>query len=136
MTITQNRLRELVKYDPKTGVFTRVLAVPGKRAGSTCGCRHFEGYTAIKLDGKSYMAHRLAFLYVTGENQQNKTVRKDNKSGFAGVTWDAQASCWRARISVQGRQYFLGHFDVSEVAAAAYRDAKAAKHSFNPQVPS
>lgn len=162
--LTQERLKELLDYDPDAGIFTRRIAMNGHRAGETCGTVHFEGYIAIKVDGRSYMAHRLAWLYVEGrwprreidhvnrsrsdnrwcnlreatrgENQQNRSVRRDSKSGYPGVTWDRAAKKWRARISRGGKQFFLGHFDDPLQAAGAYRDAKSALHTFNPQVPS
>lgn len=162
--LSHERLIHLLTYDPETGVFARRVATRGHRAGEACGWRdEAEGYARVKVDGVSYAAHRLAWLYVTGawpkdeidhvdldgfnnrwrnlrpatrgQNQQNRRLRKDNRSGFAGVTFDEQAGKWRARISVGGRQIFLGHFDEVAPAASAYRDAKSRLHTFNPQVP-
>lgn len=67
--LTQERLKELLNYDPATGVFTWLKPVnrysmvkPGDRAG----CLHKRGYIHIKVDGDCYKAHRLAWLYVHG----------------------------------------------------------------------
>ncbi len=66
--ITQERLKELVSYDPATGIFTALVrrgrAYPGKRLGTVSNSDH---YVVIRLDGKRYAAHRLAFLYMTGQ---------------------------------------------------------------------
>ena len=69
--LTQVRLKELLAYDPKTGVFTRVGARGNGgywRAGSIAGSvNKVNGYVEIWVDKKSYTGHRLAFLAMTGE---------------------------------------------------------------------
>ena len=163
MSLSHERLLELLTYDPMGGRFYRRKARPGRTAGEVAGCLHQDGYIAVKVDGRSYMAHRLAWFYVTGkwppveidhvnrdrsdnrwcnlreatrsQNQQNLSRRKDNPSGYPGVTFDTAARRWRARISVGGKQHFLGHFDDLALAASAYRSAKQSLHAFNPQVP-
>lgn len=60
--ITRERLMELLAYDPETGQFSWISS-PGRRAGSITD----RGYANIRLDGKSYRLHRLAWLYVHGE---------------------------------------------------------------------
>ncbi len=57
------------------------------------------------------------------ENGQNYGLRKDNKSGYKGVTWSRRHGCWRARITILGRQTFLGHFGSKTDAARAYNEA-------------
>jgi hypothetical protein len=66
--IAAERLRELLHYDQDTGVFTRRIARSGFRAavGDVAGCVDAKGYLVIKL-GRGYKAHRLAWLWVTGE---------------------------------------------------------------------
>ena len=61
--LTAERLRELLLYDPETGVFTRRIGAGSARAGVLAGSAHIEYYRAIHVDGRSYLAHRLAWLY-------------------------------------------------------------------------
>jgi hypothetical protein len=67
--ITQARLKELLRYNKKTGVFTwRVTNSPRALKGAVAGCvkRGDCDYHVIRLDTRLYRANRLAWLYVTG----------------------------------------------------------------------
>src|SRR5262249_32141337 len=65
--ITQERLKEVLFYSPKTGTFIwRVTLNPRGKAGSVAGCKD-GAYWAIRIDRTLYDAHRLAWLYMTGE---------------------------------------------------------------------
>jgi hypothetical protein len=57
------------------------------------------------------------------QNSQNMRARDNSRSGFKGVTWKASERRWRARITWNGQQHFLGYFDTAEAAAAAYSTA-------------
>jgi hypothetical protein len=146
MTLTQQRLKELLYYDLATGVWIRLKT--GRRVGSRT-----HGYTKIGVDGKRYYAHRLACLYVTGawptnlmdhkktttggeawsnlrpatkqQNAANSKRRVDNTSGYKGVY--RYGIKWRAKINVAGKQVHLGTFANSSAAHTAYA-AAAQKH--------
>lgn len=70
--ITQQRLKELLRYDRKTGLFTRLVATsPVHRVGETVGTLHRRsGYINFMLDNVNYTASRLAWLYMTGKFPQ------------------------------------------------------------------
>lgn len=156
--LTAARLRELLHYDPETGIFIRAR---GCRAGKATGAmRPPKNYLYISVNGASYSAHRLAWMYVTGawpkdqidhrdgdrannaftnlrecgnaENSQNRGIRSDNASGFVGVTWDRKRKAWRSQIKKSGRNYFLGWFATPSAASEAYLLAKADLHKFQP----
>ena len=64
--VTAERLRELLDYDKGSGILT--WRSTGKRAGwfhqGPNGPQ--DTYIRVQVDGRSYMAHRLAWLHVTG----------------------------------------------------------------------
>jgi HNH endonuclease/AP2 domain len=67
--LTAERLRELLHYEPSTGVFTRRVKTGGRYGadvGSVAGTLNDSGYLLISVQSKQYRAHRLAVLYITG----------------------------------------------------------------------
>ncbi|MCT8345431.1 MULTISPECIES: HNH endonuclease [Photorhabdus] len=148
MELTQRKLKELLDYNPDTGVFTWLDNTrKGIRHDRVAGSQS-HGYITIAIDGKHYRAHRLAWLYVYGqwpvnmidhinrvksdnrianlreatneENQRNVEVGKKNKSGFKGVFWEPSRQKWKARTQMNKKKYTLGRFDRIEDAVAAY----------------
>lgn len=80
--LTQERLKEVLHYEPETGIFTWLVDIwcgsglPGKppkraivKAGEVAGCRQTQRgtYIFIRIDSSLYGAHRLAWLYMKGE---------------------------------------------------------------------
>lgn len=159
--LTQERLKELLSYDQASGVFTWNLR-PARSlvAGQAAGSKHAKGYTVIRISRVAYFAHRLAWLYMTGEwpsrqvdhingvrndnrwcnlrtatqaeNSQNQRgPRSDSKSGLLGVTWSKQGKKWQAQIKVDRVNRHLGCFTDKHEAHAAYLRAKAELHPFS-----
>ena len=155
--LTQNLLKECLHYDPETGIFVWLKSA-NKRVhiGSIAGTINHDGYRRIKLQGKIYSAHRLAFLYMNGsfppeetdhingvrddnrfsnlrlatssENMCNRGKQVDNTSGFKGVIWNKRDKKWRAQIMQMNRRVYLGHFDSPEAAHQAYVEAAKRLH--------
>lgn len=159
--VTQERLKELLDYDPGTGIFTWRVSCGTAKAGSVAGTVRPDGYVAIQIDRKPYLAHRLAWLYVHGEfptdqidhvnrvrtdnrienlrlatnaeNAQNMSKYRTNTSNVVGVCWNKRGGNWVAFIWLNGKKIHLGLFDTIEEAAAARTAAKAKLHTFHPE---
>lgn len=62
--IKHERLCELLHYCPETGIFTWKVTRKGlAKAGTVAGSTNGRGYRQISVDGKLYLAHRLAWFY-------------------------------------------------------------------------
>lgn len=122
---TQPRLLEVFSYNPDTGVLSR----GGRVAGSLHKAR---GYRYVRLDGAVYLAHRIIWKMVTGEeptfidhidldgcnnrwvnirscdragNQRNHGIRSDNSSGHKGIHWDAKRSRWIVQVQSLDKRF-------------------------------
>ncbi len=91
--LTAPILKELLRYEPETGIFVWLEVKPvngaAKRrnrlfAGRECGAVDDRGYLRIRVLGTKYRAHRLAWLYVfgawpEGEIDHKNCDRLDNR---------------------------------------------------------
>jgi hypothetical protein len=75
--------------------------------------------------GASRLDNRRATLRLATPSQSRAGygLRRDNASGYRGVTWAKKRGCWQAQVQVTGKRHFLGYFTVKEDAARAYDDA-------------
>ena len=149
--ISQARLKELLEYNPDTGEFVWVMSK--KIAGSLLP----HGYIRIVIQKKKYCAHRLAWLYVYGytppnsidhidrcknnnrilnlrlatqhENAQNQSLRKNNLSGYVGVSFDKRAKKWSAYIMFKRKKFGLGNYYHLIDAVNARKQAEFQYHS-------
>jgi hypothetical protein len=82
--ITQQRLKELLDYNPDTGNFTYKTTGYRNRQkiGDVAGSKYNNGYIIIKIDQKRYAAHRLAFMYMTGSFPINSIDHVDRVRGY------------------------------------------------------
>lgn len=151
--LTQERLKDLLHYDPETGIFNWLSRMSSKTpAGAIAGTLNSRGYVTITLNGKKLLAHRLAWLYMYGylpplkldhknrvrtdnrlanlrlatnqQNSLNQTVRRDNTSGIRGVSFDRSRGKWRAHVGLNGKHVNLGRFESSHAASEARRAAE------------
>lgn len=138
MDVTQEQLISLLDYNPDTGDFIWKVRRPRRNPGDVAGSPHNRGYHKVAVAGKYYQAHRLAFLFMTGdwptgvvdhingnkldnrwenirdvtqsENMANQSLYKSNKSGVPGVTWDPRRAGWIAIIKFRKETRWLGFF--------------------------
>ena len=157
--LTQEQVKELFDYDPKTGhliwrVKRGTRGVPGKIAG---GLDHNHGYFLIKIDGTVYRAHRLIWLYVYGSWPVNdidhvngarhdnrifnlrEATRAQNMQNQRNPRTDnksnylgvsAHREKWMAQIQVNGKKHYIGIYSTRKAAHAAYLDKKREIHPF------
>lgn len=152
------RAIELFKYDAETGVLERKL-----KNGEWRVCGHKpnnHGYGRVRIGGKKYFTHRLAWLLTYGswpeheidhisrdkldnrlenlrvatraENQHNHGLRRDNSSGYPGVSFNRPTNKYKAEISLNGKRIYLGYYPSAEEAHVAYMLAKIQHHPTSP----
>lgn len=159
------RLRQLLDYNPETGVLMwrarpeytgKRAAWNVKYAGQVAGSSRADGYVCIRIEKKSFLAHRIAWALshncwpeqdidhrdgnpannrlcnlraaTHAQNLCNARRPSRNASGFKGVSFFTRRGRYRAYISVEGKPRHLGYFDTAEAAHAAYT---AAAHQFH-----
>lgn len=146
--ISQERLKDLIDYNADTGEFKRFL----KNGARTAGSVNSQGYLHIMLDKKLYKAHRLAWLYTYGdfpdgqidhvnqdradnrlsnlrvvdnaENNKNRSICSNNKSGVLGVSYWNKANRWEVKIAENKRNKRLGLFSDFFEAVCARKSAE------------
>ena len=150
--LTLDRARELLDYDSDTGDFTRRVSVCGRgMAGKVTGTTTVHGYIRVGIDGRSYAAHRLAWLFVHGRwpeyqidhvngdradnrlrnlrevtSRQNcQNLRCHREGRLPGAIRDRRLGIWKASIKVGGRRVHIGVFPNAEEASRAYLKACA-----------
>ncbi len=156
MSITAERLREILDYSPDTGLFYWRERRRGRsvRDGGLAGSRARTRYVFIAIDRKPYLAHRLAWLYVHGrwpddmldhkngipsdnrlsnlrecshaQNQRNQRVSSRSKSGIRGVS--KKANRWQVQITHAGVDHYVGSYLDPEEARQAYISAAQRLH--------
>ena len=148
-TFTADQLRNVLSYDPETGIFTRRKPWGSRKVGDTPGSVSKYKYWQIGVFNQTYGAQVLAWLYVYGEwpsslvdhinqirtdnrianlrlvdysaNARNTGVRATNTSGVKGVSYQhcKGTKHWQASIMVSGKRTYLGLFYTIEEAAKA-----------------
>lgn len=156
MKVNHARLTEVLTYDPLSGAFAWRDFMNGRAtAGGAAGTTTVTGHRQIRLDGRQYKAHRLAWLYVhgvwprgcidhiNGNPSDNRIANlRDatpfvnaqnlhgptirNTTGFLGVT--KHRGRWCSSIQSRGKRHFLGAHDTAEQAYFAYLEAKRRLH--------
>ena len=158
--LTHDLLLQVLDYDPDEGsmiwkyrpesMFKRkchYVSWNKRYAGRNATETRRAGYPQIRIFGKSYAAHRVAWFYVHGawpemqvdhinrvkhdyritnlrcvepyQNGMNVGRRSNNTSGVTGASWDGERQSWKVSITTKGKRTCLGYFDNLFDAAAA-----------------
>jgi hypothetical protein len=154
--LTLARLKEVLRYEPDTGLFFWLVTISPKAvAGTQAGAIRKHGYRVITIDKEQHKASRLAWFYTYGElpdhlidhenldraddrivnlrkadfaeNIWNTGITAANTSGFKGVARSTHGG-WQASICCRGNKIHLGSFASAVDAAAAYEDAANELH--------
>lgn len=121
-------------------------------AGKTLGTKNKFGYLFASIAGTVYPLHRLAWVYMNGDipegmfvdhrngirddnrwenikelvtwsqNQRNSAIRKDNRTGYKGVSLLPSGRFWARVKNAEGVQVAIGSYDTAELAHAAVMD--------------
>lgn len=149
MTLTAEVARKTFIYDPEEGVLRWATGRRGGvRAGDVAGSLT-NGARQFEFNGRSYLAHRVVWLMMTGEwpkqlvdhkngirddnrwvnlrdvsrtvnNQNLKGANDNNKSGLLGASYASHNGRWRSQITIDGEKWHLGYFDTAEEAHEQY----------------
>ncbi len=151
---TVERVRELVRYEPDSGNLVWITRRKGQHPpGSVAGTLGRDGYIKVRIDGLTYQAHRLIWLWFTGawpeneidhinldksdnrwcnlrpathmENMINVRVRRD---GLKGAYFDKKKKHWYSNIRVKNKQFRIGTFSCEMDAHLAYCRASKEYH--------
>lgn len=148
--LTQTTVKERLLYNPDTGVFTNIKPIGGVKLHSTAGYLRKDGYCGIKILGKEYLVHRIAYLYMTGnfpteqidhinripsdnrwcnlravtqnENQINRPIQRNNSSGYKGVSYHKRDKIYQVSVGNNKKQLYLGSYESLEEAVKVRDD--------------
>lgn len=155
--LTQERVRELFDYDPETGILIWIKKSAPQantvKIGMVAGCvNKLSGYIDILYNHRTYKAHRIIYLHMTGEfpenqidhinglkadnrwgnlrdatateNNRNKCIHRNNTSGFTGVWFRKNRNRWVAEISNNSKVIRLGSFNNIDDAIKARKEGE------------
>jgi hypothetical protein len=158
--ITQEQLKALLSYDKDSGDFFWRVNMKGRggavKIGKMAGSKDSKGKLQIKIFGRIYFAHRLAFLYMEGkfpENhvdhinrnhtdnrwcnlrhatiEQNMMNRKSKGRELPRGVYRSGSGRLYSAIYINGSLKHLGMFNTAEDAHAAYISELMKKPSFS-----
>lgn len=161
--LTHARVLQLLTYEPDTGEFRWRITDRCRTAGEVAGCKKTsDGYTRIGIDGRLYLASRLAWFYVNGrwpeaqidhenlrrgdnrwknlrdatnkQNNENRILQKNSRSGVMGVSWFEPRKKWQVGIKHHGVRKNLGYFGSLLDAVATRLRAERALFTHSPRL--
>lgn len=138
-----SELKRYLSYNPSTGIFTWIKLTSNRGTlGGTAGSPNSYGYWRVSFLGKYYMAHRLAWLFMTGQQPPEHIdhingCRNDNR--FMNLrlatplenNWNASEKGCRTGVkgvTVNGNRFYgRVHFNYKSYNAGSYGSLEEAK---------
>lgn len=150
--------KEDLTYDSDTGfVYWKRSAGRGIKPGDLAGNYDRKGYLKIKIGTSLFMAHRLIWRHLHGEdpgdmeidhidgnpsnntpsnlrlatrsqNALNQVIEKESRSGIKGVTWMKSLKKWKAQCFIDGKNTYIGVYPTIREAHKALELARKANH--------
>lgn len=151
--LTGTMIERRLCYDPITGRFiSNISSSPSRQKGGPVGNINDQGYLNISMEGRLFRAHRLAWVWMTGnwpkedidhingdrldnrfvnlreatrsQNLMNSGLKARNKTGHIGVNFDKDRNKFVAQIKVNKKQKHLGRYSKLEDAVSARKAAE------------
>jgi hypothetical protein len=153
--LSRDRLCELLDVNIDHGIFTWKHTMGGKaKKGQEAGSLTVNGYVAISIDQKDYLAHRLMWMYVYGDfpllnidhidrdktnnrpvnlrlatnkqNAENTSLKSKNSSGHRGVFFrkHLKKNPWHVSIMSNKKTIHIGYFPTLDSAIEARKLAE------------
>jgi hypothetical protein len=135
--LTQERVKEL--FDYKDGdLYWKIDVAKNIKAGRKAGVFDNFKYVLITINRKIYKAHHIVWIFHYGykpkmldhidgnrsnnkisnlreatnaQNQFNRKINSNSKSGVRGVTWCKKSKKWKAQCGLNGEYHYFGVFD-------------------------
>lgn len=153
--LTAELARSVLSYDPECGDLTWLISKGTVKAGARVSTISNRGYLTLKLFGKTYQAHRVAWLIMFGEwpitidhinrqrtdnrlvnlrnatqqqNMCNVPRKRTNTSGVRGVSWHSQSNKWQVEVKADGKRYYLGSYRDIELAELVASEGRLKLH--------
>jgi hypothetical protein len=143
--ITQERLKEVMRYEPETGhwFWVKPPKYNNNLVGKKTGTKDVDGRIRVRVDKKTYRSYRLAWLYMTGEWPKNDIDHIDGNPGndkwanlrdisrgenvrnqkSKGYRWNSERQKWECRYMLNYKTIFVGRFETEQEAKTAYEKA-------------
>jgi hypothetical protein len=144
---TREEILKNIKYDPETGIFTKLHKRGRPTKDNVAGMLSSGGYVRIGINGEQWLAHRIAWIIHTGKNTElqidhingvrhdnrivnlreasavtqsrNKRLLCNNQSGIMGVYMHPVNKRWVAQIGINGKAVYIGSYRTLDEARAA-----------------
>ena len=153
--VTSADAHALLEYDDGKLIWRHDTSIRTKCAGKVAGNIRKDGYCALRLKGKAYLAHRVIFLMHHGywpksvdhidgnprnnrienlrectvsQNMCNRKIQKNNTHGAKNIFWHARDKRWVVRVTMNGKTITAGSSKDKEVALAIAHRARNVLH--------